>query len=91
MNKKNLKRTQNKLLRAGYRRVSNTQPVTPGWVYHTWLNFIDGHATISFWEHDNQVSGEFTVTKHPVTHTEGTWTPVMHFESLERAIRVAHL
>ena len=88
---KNLKRTQNKLLRAGYRSVSNTQPTPPGWVHHTWLNFLTGYATISFWEQEGQVVGEFTVTKHPVTHAEGTWTPVMRFESLERAINVAQL
>jgi hypothetical protein len=73
---KNLNRTTNSLLRAGY--IRNTHGVATQ--HHVWIDTTSANGTpISFWEHDGHVDSTFKI--------HGS----IYVDSIKNAIRLARL
>ena len=83
---KNLNRTQNALLRAGY--IRDTHGVESE--HHVWIDTTPANGTtISFWQRGEHVEGKFKVHGHDPDRPEFDHFTSIYVSSLKAAIRTA--
>ena len=85
---KNLNRTTNALLRAGY--IRDTHGVATQ--HHVWIDTTSANGTpISFWEHDGHVDSTFKVHGSTPDRPEFDHFTSTYVDSIKNAIRLARV